>query len=84
MHGVVILKNGQSLQVNIGEKDDEPKFVITDLLPHLGAEQAKRTLSEGIKGEELNILVGSRPFRSDKGSELVKLNILKLLNDTPK
>lgn len=81
MHGVVMLKNGKSLQVSIGEKDDEPKFVITDLLPHLGAEQSKRTLSEGIKGEELNILVGSRPFRSDKGSELVKLNVLKVLND---
>jgi aspartyl aminopeptidase len=81
MHGVMILKNGQSLQVSIGEKDNEPKFVITDLLPHLCAEQSKRTLSEGIKGEELNILVGSRPFRSDKGSELVKLNVLKLLNE---
>ena len=81
MHGVVMLKNGQSLQVSIGEKENEPKFVITDLLPHLGAEQSKRTLSEGIKGEELNILVGSRPFRSDEGSELVKLNVLKLLNE---
>lgn len=81
LHGVVVLKNGNTVQVNIGEKEDEPKFVITDLLPHLAAEQSKRTLSEGIKGEELNILVGSRPFRSDKGSELVKLNVLKLLND---
>lgn len=81
MHGVVILKNGESLQVSIGEKDDEPKFVITDLLPHLGAEQGKRTLGEGIKGEELNVLIGSRPFRSDKGSDLVKLNVLKLLNE---
>ncbi len=81
MHGVIILKNGKTLQVTIGEKESEPKFVITDLLPHLGAEQAKRTLSEGIKGEELNILIGSRPFRSDKGSELVKLNVLKLLHD---
>ena len=81
MHGVIILKNGNPLQVTIGEKESEPKFVITDLLPHLGAEQAKRTLSEGIKGEELNVLIGSRPFRSDKGSELVKLNVLKLLNE---
>ena len=71
----------KSIQVSIGEKEGEPKFVITDLLPHLGAEQSKRTLSEGIKGEELNILIGSRPFRSDKGSDLVKLNMLKLLND---
>jgi aspartyl aminopeptidase len=81
MHGVIILKSGKPLQVTIGEKESEPKFVITDLLPHLGAEQAKRTLSEGIKGEELNVLIGSRPFRSDKGSELVKLNVLKLLNE---
>ncbi len=81
MHGVVILKSGESLTVSIGEKDDEPKFVINDLLPHLGAEQGKRSLSQGIKGEELNVLVGSRPFKSDKGSELVKLNILNILNE---
>ncbi len=81
LHGLVVLKDGTSLEVTIGERDDEPKFVITDLLPHLGAEQAKRPLSEGIKGEELNVLVGSRPFKSDTGSELVKLNILKLLNE---
>ncbi len=81
LHGVVILKNGQCVAVNIGEQPGEPRFVITDLLPHLAGEQLKRTLSEAIKGEELNVLVGSRPFRSDKGSELVKLNILKLLNE---
>lgn len=81
LHGLVVLKDGTSLEVTIGERDDEPKFVITDLLPHLGAEQAKRPLSEGIKGEELNVLIGSRPFKSDTGSELVKLNILKLLNE---
>ena len=81
LHGVIIKANGESVKVCIGENDDEPKFVITDLLPHLGKEQSKRTLSEGIKGEELNILIGSRPFKSDSGSELVKLNILKLLNE---
>ncbi len=81
LHGVLIKANGDKVTVSIGEGDDEPKFVITDLLPHLGAEQMKRTLAEGIKGEELNILIGSRPFKDDKGSELVKLNILKLLNE---
>ena len=55
--------------------------MINDLLPHLAAEQMKRTLDKGIEGEELNVLVGSRPFRSDSGSELVKLNILKILNE---
>ena len=81
LHGVFALRNGEVIEVSIGEKEDEPKFVIGDLLPHLAAEQSKRTLNEGIKGEELNVLVGSHPFKSDEGSELVKLNILKLLNE---
>ena len=50
-------------------------------MPHLASEQIKRPLNEGIKGEELNVLVGSHPFKDDKGSELVKLNILMLLNE---
>ncbi len=81
LHGVMIKKDGEAVKINIGEKPGEPKFVITDLLPHLGKEQAKRSLSEGIAGEELNILIGSRPFKSDSGSELVKLNVLKILNE---
>ena len=81
LHGVFALKDGSVKEVSVGERDDEPKFVINDLLPHLAQEQSKRTLNEGIKGEELNVLVGSHPFKSDKGSELVKLNILKLLNE---
>lgn len=81
LHGVIIRKDGSKLTVNIGEDDNDPKFVITDLLPHLADEQAKRPLGKGIKGEELNVLIGSMPFRSDSGSELVKLNILKLLNE---
>lgn len=81
LHGVFVKRDGTTVQVCIGEKDDEPKFVVNDLLPHLATEQAKRTLSEAIKGEELNVLIGSRPFKSDSGSELVKLNILKILNE---
>lgn len=81
LHGVLVKEDGSTVTVNIGDKDGEPKFVVTDLLPHLAKEQSKRTLSEGIKGEELNILIGSRPFKSDSGSELVKLNILRLLNE---
>ena len=81
LHGVFALKDGSVKEVSIGEEADEPKFVINDLLPHLAQEQSKRTLNEGIKGEELNVLVGSHPFKDDKGSELVKLNILKLLNE---
>ncbi len=81
LHGVIVKADGEKVNVKIGEEADEPKFVISDILPHLGAEQAKRTLGEGIQGEELNVIVGSRPFKSDEGSELVKLNILKLLNE---
>lgn len=81
LHGVFALKDGSVKEVSIGEEDNEPKFVINDLLPHLAQEQSKRTLNEGIKGEELNVLIGSHPFKDEKGSELVKLNILKLLNE---
>lgn len=81
LHGVFALKDGRVINVCIGEDESDPKFVVNDLLPHLAAEQSKRSLSEGIKGEELNVLVGSRPFKDDEGSELVKLNILKALNE---
>ncbi len=80
LHGVFVRRDGKSVTVSLGEKEGEPKFVITDLLPHLAKEQSKRTLADGVRGEELNILIGSRPFNSDSGSEKVKANILKLLN----
>lgn len=79
LHGVFIKKDGTQIKVNIGEDENDPVFVINDLLPHLASEQNKRSLADGIKGEELNILIGSRPFKADEGSELVKLNILNVL-----
>ena len=79
LHGVFCKKNGETVTVKIGEDPTDPVFVINDLLPHLASEQNKRTLNEGIKGEELNVLVGSFPFKKDEGSELVKLNILNIL-----
>ena len=81
LHGVFVRRDGSRVTVSLGEKEDEPKFVITDLLPHLAKEQSKRTLSDGVRGEELNILVGSRPFKNDEGSESVKANVLRLLNE---
>ena len=81
LHGVIIRKDGTKVQVRIGEDAGDPVFYITDLLPHLANEQMKRTLAQGIKGEELNIVVGSTPFRDDKESQLVKLNLLKILNE---
>ena len=79
LHGVFALTNGEVINVSIGEEEDEPCFVVNDLLPHLATEQNKRTLNEGIKGEELNVLVGSYPFKDDEVSESVKLNILNIL-----
>ena len=81
LHGVVVKADGEEVTVSLGEKEGEPKFVITDLLPHLAKEQSKRTLSDGVRGEELNILIGSRPFKKDKSSESVKANVLLLLHE---
>ncbi len=81
LHGMIVKANGEKVRVCIGEDDTDPQFVVTDLLPHLAAEQMKQPMSEGIKGENLNILIGSRPFSKDEGSEKVKLNIMKLLNE---
>ncbi|MDR1631133.1 MAG: aminopeptidase [Oscillospiraceae bacterium] len=81
LHGVVVKKDGASISVTIGEAEDEPGFVITDLLPHLGRAQSERKLGEGIKGEELNILIGSRPLAGDEGADSVKLNIMNILHE---
>ena len=81
LHGVIIKGDGESVSVNIGEDKNDPVFCITDILPHLASEQMKRNLAQGIKGEELNILIGSRPFKDDKVSNKVKLNIMAILNE---
>ncbi len=81
LHGVICKKDGEKVTVTIGEAEDDPVFCVNDLLPHLATDQMKRTLNEGIKGEELNILIGSRPFKQDEPSEAVKLNIMKLLHE---
>ena len=81
LHGVIIKKDGSKVEVRIGDGADDPCFVITDLLPHLAQEQAKQTMAEGIKGEDLNLLIGSMPFRDDAASERVKLNIMALLHE---
>lgn len=81
LHGAIILKDGTKIKVNIGEDESDPQFVVTDLLPHLAQEQMKETLSKGITGENLNILVGSRPLNNEEESELIKLNVMKILNE---
>lgn len=80
LRGVVVLRDGTVVKVVLGQ-GSEPKFVITDLLPHLGAEQGKKPLNEAIPGENLNILMGSRPLGEDGDSDRVKLRVMDLLHE---
>lgn len=80
LHGVVAKTDGTVVDIHIGEKDDEPVFLITDLLPHLSAKQNAKKLSEGITAENLNIVVGSMPLEDD-GEEGVKSHILAILKE---
>ena len=81
LHGVVILRDGTSVTVRIGEDPGDPQFTVGDLLPHLAADQAKRTMGDIITAEQLNIFVGSRPFDREEGADRVKLAILSILNE---
>ena len=80
LHGAVALKNGEVVDVVIGREPDEPKFIITDLLPHLAKDQMQKTLAEGFTGEGLNILIGSAPY-AEEGKDRVKLAVMSILND---
>ena len=81
LRGVVALKDGTSVAVNIGADDGDAKLVITDLLPHLGQEQSKKPLAEAVPGETLNLLLGSRPIGDEEDTGRVKLAVMKLLNE---
>ncbi len=79
--GVVYKKDGTCAHINIGEDEKDPVFCITDLLPHLAATQNKRSLPEGLKGEELNIVLGSLPIDDKEVKDRIKLYIMQLLNE---
>ncbi len=79
LHGVVAMKDGSQITVRVGEDEGDPRLVITDLLPHLGAAQNKKPLAEAVPGETLNILLGSRPIGGEDESGRVKLAIMNLL-----
>lgn len=81
LRGVVALKNGETVSVRIGADPGDPKLIITDLLPHLGAEQNKKPLGEAVPGETLNLLLGSRPLPDSEGNDRVKLAVMQLLNE---
>jgi len=79
MHGVVIKKDGTRINLNIGERPGDPVFTISDLLPHLGKDQMEKKMSEGISGEQLNILVGSMP--AEQAEEALREKVLQILQD---
>ncbi len=79
LHGVIIRADGETVTVNIGENENDPVFCVTDLLPHLATEQMTRNATKVIRGEDLNILIGSMPFKNDDASESIKLNIMNIL-----
>ena len=81
MHGRIVKRDGTFVDISIGEAPGEQQFCVTDLLPHLGTEQMMKTLAKAIEGENLNVLIGSRPVRSEEGKDLFKLNIMRLLHE---
>lgn len=81
LHGVIVKKGGEKINIVIGEDDNEPVLYISDLLIHLAGKQMGKKLSEGIEGENLNILFGSIPLNDKDAKNRVKLNTLRLLNE---
>ncbi len=80
LHGVVYKKDGEKVEITVGEKDDDPVFTVTDLLPHLAKDQMNKSMLEGIEGEALNILIGGIGAGSDEIPERVKFNTLNILS----
>lgn len=80
LHGVIFKENGERVDVVIGEDEKDPVLGISDLLPHLGKDQMAKTMREGVTGEDLNILIGSRAAGKEGDKDRVKKNILEILN----
>lgn len=81
LHGIAVGKNGENIEIRIGEETSDPVFFITDLLPHLSKDQNVKPLGEAISGEGLNVLAGSIPIGDEETKDKVKLHLLKLLYD---
>lgn len=87
IHGVIVKKDGTTEKVSIGEEENDPVFVITDLLVHLAQEQMEKKASKVIEGEKLDLLIGNRPIDSAAGEgaeaekDAIKANVLRLLKD---
>lgn len=82
LHGVVVRGDGSSVEIHAGDKEGDPVFYITDLLPHLSADQNKKTMGEAIEGESLNPIAASLPEGEEGGKDRFKQAVLTLLRDT--
>lgn len=81
LHGTAFTKDGKKLNIVIGEKEDDPIFYISDLLIHLSKDQRKKTMDEGITGEQLNVIIGHRSYKDkDEEKSPIKNSVLKYLN----
>lgn len=81
LHGTAFTKDGKKLNIVIGEKEDDPIFYISDLLIHLSKDQRKKSMDEGITGEQLNVIIGHRSYKDkDEDKSPIKNSILKYLN----
>ena len=78
---MVVKPDGEKIVINIGEKDEDPVFFVSDLLIHLADDQMKKVAAKVVEGEDLDILVGSKPVKDKKEKEAVKAALLKLLKD---
>ena len=84
LHGVIAKKDGTIVPVSIGDEEEDPVFVITDLLVHLASKQLEKKGSVVVEGEKLDLLIGSRPLEQDPSldqeeKEAVKANVMELL-----
>ena len=86
LHGVIVKTDGTVQEVSIGEKEEDPVFVVTDLLIHLAGKQMEKKASAVIDGEKLDLLIGSRPLEKEERldeseKEAVKANVMRILTD---
>ena len=81
LHGVFIKPDGRKIPIRVGEDPGDPVFCITDLLPHLAQDQMKKTMSDGIPGEGLDVVAGSVPCADKKRKERIKYRVLELLKE---
>ena len=81
LHGTIVKKDGSHVEINIGEDENDPVFGVTDLLVHLSGKQLEKKGAVVIEGEDLDILIGSRPMKDSEEKDKVKANVLRLLKE---